>query len=40
MRQVQEPVLIQAFVPEAAIERFDVGILIGLAGLGVTVTRY
>ena len=33
MGQVNEPVLIQAFVAEATIERFDVGVLIGFSRL-------
>lgn len=31
--QAGEPVFVQAFLPEAAIERFDVGVLVGLAKL-------
>ena len=33
MRQVQEPVLIQAFVTQPPVERFDIGILVRLARL-------
>ena len=33
MSQTAEPVLVQAFVAEASIERLDVGVLIWLAGL-------
>jgi hypothetical protein len=32
VRQVEEPVLVQAFVPELAVEAFDEGVLDGLAG--------
>lgn len=31
MCQAGEPVLVQTFLPEAAVERFDVGVLVGLA---------
>ncbi len=33
MRQAGEPMLVQAFLSEAAVERFDVGVLVGLARL-------
>ena len=33
MAQVEEPVLVQTFVAEAAVERFDLGVLIRLAWL-------
>ena len=31
MRQVQEPVLIQTFIAQPPVERFDAGILVRLA---------
>ena len=33
MPEIQEPMFVQAFVPQSAIERFDVGVLVRLAGL-------
>ena len=31
MRQIQEPVLVEAFIAQPAVERFDVGVLVRLA---------
>ena len=36
MRQIQEPVLIQAFIAQASVERLDIGILVRLAGFDQT----
>ncbi len=33
MAQIEKPVLVQAFVPEPAVERFDIGVLIGFPRL-------
>ena len=33
VQQAGEPVLVEAFVAQPTVERFDVGVLVGLAGL-------
>ncbi len=33
MREMEEPMLIQAFISQPPVERLDVGILVWLAGL-------
>lgn len=33
MAQAGKPVFVQALIPEAPVKRFDIGVLIGLAGL-------
>lgn len=38
--EVQEPVFIEALVPESPVERFDEGILVGFAGFDATLLYY
>ena len=39
MGEIQEPVLVQVFITQPSVERFDVGILVGLAGLNESHTH-